>query len=229
MKFVLEKEKLYLKDDKITNSGSLKYYLADVEYSDDWKDLIIEAILIKENEEKGIAISVINKQIYIDRNLAGTYFIGFVGYKMENDIKTYQISTNLISKDFNVGAGEIQLKDDEIPSISQWEIYIAQIQNITQGLEAEVESVEQQLENGDFDGFSPIAKVTQTSDGAKITITDKDGTTSANIYNGITQDISGKFDKSDVTSTYSTTEGKVYDVTYINTTVGNIETLLGGI
>ena len=34
------------------------------------------------------------------------------------------------------------------------------------------------------DGFSPIAKVTQTSDGAVITITDKDGTTTATVTNG---------------------------------------------
>lgn len=34
------------------------------------------------------------------------------------------------------------------------------------------------------DGFSPIAKVTQTSTGATITITDKDGTTSATVSNG---------------------------------------------
>lgn len=34
------------------------------------------------------------------------------------------------------------------------------------------------------DGYSPSATVTQTSTGATITITDKDGTTTANIYNG---------------------------------------------
>ena len=34
------------------------------------------------------------------------------------------------------------------------------------------------------DGFSPIAKVTQTSSGATITITDKDGTTTATVSNG---------------------------------------------
>ena len=34
------------------------------------------------------------------------------------------------------------------------------------------------------DGFSPIAKVTQTEDGAKITITDKDGTTEVVVTNG---------------------------------------------
>ena len=43
------------------------------------------------------------------------------------------------------------------------------------------------------------------------------------------QDISGKLDTSKVKSTYSTTSGDVYDVTYINSTLGDIETLLGGI
>lgn len=53
----------------------------------------------------------------------------------------------------------------------------------------------------------------------------------ANLGTVITQhqDISGKLDVSKVKNTYSTTSGDVYDVTYINTTVGNIETLLGGI
>jgi len=43
------------------------------------------------------------------------------------------------------------------------------------------------------------------------------------------QDISGKLDTSKVKSTYSTTSGDVYDVSYINSTIGDIETLLGGI
>lgn len=42
-------------------------------------------------------------------------------------------------------------------------------------------------------------------------------------------DISGKLDTSKVKSSYSTTSGDVYDVTYINSTIGDIETLLGGI
>ena len=46
---------------------------------------------------------------------------------------------------------------------------------------------------------------------------------------GDTPDISGKLDTSKVKSSYSTTAGDVYDVTYINITVGSIETLLSGI
>jgi len=43
------------------------------------------------------------------------------------------------------------------------------------------------------------------------------------------QDISGKLDTSKVKSSNSTTAGDVYDVTYINSMIGNIEVLLGGI
>lgn len=43
------------------------------------------------------------------------------------------------------------------------------------------------------------------------------------------QDISGKLDISKVKNTNSTTAGDVYDVTYINTMIGDIESLLGGI
>ena len=40
------------------------------------------------------------------------------------------------------------------------------------------------------------------------------------------QDISGKLDKTSVKTTTDTTQGNVYDVTYINTMLGNIESLL---
>ncbi len=43
------------------------------------------------------------------------------------------------------------------------------------------------------------------------------------------QDISGKLDTSAVKTTTNTTQGNVYDVTYINTMLGDIESLLGGI
>lgn len=42
-------------------------------------------------------------------------------------------------------------------------------------------------------------------------------------------DISGKLDTTKVKNTYSTTQGEVYDVTYINDIIGNIESILGGI
>lgn len=43
------------------------------------------------------------------------------------------------------------------------------------------------------------------------------------------QDISGKLDASKVKNSPSTTNGDVYDVRYINSMIGDIESLLGGI
>jgi hypothetical protein len=43
------------------------------------------------------------------------------------------------------------------------------------------------------------------------------------------QDISGKLNTSKVKNTFSTTAEDVYDVRYINTMLGNIETLLQGV
>ena len=45
----------------------------------------------------------------------------------------------------------------------------------------------------------------------------------------VSSDISGKLDTSKVKSSYSTTSGDVYDVSYINTTIGDIESLLSAI
>lgn len=62
-------------------------------------------------------------------------------------------------------------------------------------MNAEIEALKEAIENGGGgsgggggtpgkDGFSPIAKVTQTSSGAVITITDAKGTTTATVKNG---------------------------------------------
>lgn len=101
------------------------------------------------------------------------------------------------------------------------------------------------------DGFSPIANVTKTGKVATITITDKTGTTTASISDGdgggtydyedlenkpsinnvslsgnkTTSDL-GLLDSSKVKTTTDTTAGNVYDVTYINTMLGNIENQL---
>jgi len=158
MKFKLEKDKLEIFDIKEINSGSIAYYEADVEYDESWKDLIIEAILVKGNN-KGTSTAVINSRMYIDRKLRGVYKIGFVGYTIENNQKTYQVSTNLKPIYFNQGAGEIETENTEPPTPTEWEIYNAQIQEFIK--EANRLDIDAEEENG----------------GALITITKKDGTT----------------------------------------------------
>ena len=130
MKFILNKDTLEIEDVDVLNSGSVNYYEADVEYDESWNNLVVEAIIVKRREDEGKSIAVINNKIFIDQKLRGTYSIGFVGYKIEDEKKTYQISTNLKSIYFDKGAGEIETHNGQLPTPTEWEIYIAQIQEM---------------------------------------------------------------------------------------------------
>lgn len=163
MKFILNKDTLELDKIVVGNSGSVNYYEAEVEYDESWNNLNIEAVIVKKDEDVGTSIAVINNKFFIDKNLSGTYYIGFVGYTIENDKKTYQISSNLKGIYFDKGAGEIETENEELPTPSEWEIYIAQIKSIvsdieglTDKLNSKVAEVETKLENGDFNGTDGV-------------------------------------------------------------------------
>lgn len=134
MKFILNKDILTIEDREKPNSGSVNYYEIPVEYDESWDNLTITAVLVEEDAETGKSISVINNNVFIDNNLDGKYQIGFMGYTIENEEKTYQISTNLKPVIFNRGAGQITTQEQTLPTPTEWEIYIAQIQEMLEGI-----------------------------------------------------------------------------------------------
>lgn len=166
MKFVINKDNLIIEEKDKPNSGSVKYYEIDVEYDDSWEGLTIKAVLVKSGLETGKSIALVNNKVYIDNDISGTYEIGFVGYTIEGQQKVYQISTNLKAVKFNKGAGQIETEEQTLPTPTEWEIYIAQMEEITSeingladDLTAQVNEVEIKLENGDFDGadgYTPV-------------------------------------------------------------------------
>lgn len=188
MKFQIKKDYLTLIDkEEPINSGSINYYEIDCVFDESWNNLVKKAIIIKKGSDKGVSIAVIDDKIYIDKNNFGFYKIGFVGYSIENEEKTYQISTNLKEIYFNKGAGEIETTNGEdIPTPTEWEIYLASIQefinnaneilseaeekieDMTEALE-DVDAAIEQTNNLDVD----IDKVDKT---ATVTLTKKDGT-----------------------------------------------------
>lgn len=162
MKFILNKDTISIEKDTVPNSGSINYYEAEVEYDDSWNELSIEAIFLKENEDKGTSVAVINNKMYIDQKLRGSFLIGFKGYTIENNVKTYQISTNLQRVHFNLGAGEIEVSNaEDVPTPSEWEIYIAQLQEFMNNANQIID----EANTLDVD-----------ADGEILTITKKDGT-----------------------------------------------------
>ena len=136
MKFILNEDKLTIKNTKKDrqNSGSIKYYEAEVEYDESWNGLTIEAIIVKEKTKEAIAVSMINNKVYIDTDMQGIYSIGFVGYTLQDNSKIYQISTNLRPIPYDRGAGQYKTSNKYIPSATEWEIYIAQIQEMLEGV-----------------------------------------------------------------------------------------------
>lgn len=166
MKFILNKDKLKIEDALTINSGSFSDYLIDVETDESWDGLSIEAIIAIEKSNEGISRTVINNQVYIDISKKERYTIGFIGYTIENNVKTYQRSTDLKLIPIVKGAGEIQATNtQEIPTESEWEIYLAQVQEFIDNGNAIIT----QANNLDID-------VNKEGRIATVTIIKKDGT-----------------------------------------------------
>lgn len=151
MKFILNKDKLEIENIELVKSGSVSYYEAEVEYDESWDGLVIEAVMVHSQnntlDDIGKSVAVINNKMYIDQNLKGTYCIGFVGYKIEEEKKVYQISTNLEKVWFDLGAGEIETENEELPTLTEWEIYIAQIQEMLNSSKISVSDLEKVLQD----------------------------------------------------------------------------------
>lgn len=138
MNFIINKDKLEITEPRIINSGSIAYYSVDCEFDDSWNGLTKKAVLIKKGDSQGTEVSVIDNQIYIDKEYSGDYFVGFVGYILNNENqKIRQISTNLEGFYVDKGAGEITAIETEIPTATEWEIYIQQLQAIADVVSAD--------------------------------------------------------------------------------------------
>ena len=126
MKAKINKDKLTLTELGFQNSGSVNYYEIECEFDESWNELTKEIVLAQ--SITGIHRAIINNKAYIDKDRSGVYEIGFVGYTIENGVKVYQVSTNLVPVNISKGAGEIDVLDDAVPTPTEWETYIAQIQ-----------------------------------------------------------------------------------------------------
>ena len=142
MNFIINKDKLEITEPRIINSGSIAYYSVDCEFDDSWNGLVKKAVLIKKGESQGTEVAVVDNQIYIDKEYFGDYFVGFVGYVLNNENqKIRQISTNLEGFQVDNGAGEIETIEPPIPTTEEWEIYIQQLQAIADLVSADKDIV----------------------------------------------------------------------------------------
>jgi len=157
MRAVITHDQLEVKDEVLYNSGSIDYYEIDTEFTSDWDNLTKYAII---NGAEAVKIPVVANKVKVDRNTSGTYYIGFVGYTIDDDKKTFQISTNLQPIYFQIGAGELPAADpQDLPDPTTWEAYLNEIEAIVNGAE-NVNITSEKIEDTTY-----------------ITTTDKTGTT----------------------------------------------------
>ena len=130
MKFIINNNTLTIKEYIMVNSGSISNYEIPVEFDESWNGLTIVAKICKARENTGIERAVINNKVFIDIDKKDRYAIGFVGYIIENNKKIYQKSTNLKVIPNTKGAGEIDTTEESVPTPSEWEMYIAQIEEM---------------------------------------------------------------------------------------------------
>lgn len=176
MKIIVEKDKIKIEKTENINSSSLNYYVADIEFDESWERLTKKAILLKNGETKGEEIAIINNQIFMNIDLNGKYYIGLVGFSAENNTKVYQISTNLVPFLISKGTGEILQVDKQLPSMTEWEIYIKQIQEMCDGV-----IIKDIIET--IDGLNHNITIEYTN-GSSFTFTIKDGEKGADGENG---------------------------------------------
>lgn len=164
MNFIINDNVLKVEHDNrnLPRSGTINDYLENVITDESWQGLNIVCKIIKEDGKIGIERAVIDNKVYIDKEVEERYSIGFIGYTIENDVKTYQKSTNLVVIPYVKGAGQIETEGEEIPTPGEWEIYVAQIQEF-------IEEGQQIIDEAN--------RLDVDSDGTILTITKKDGTT----------------------------------------------------
>ena len=148
MKIIISKDIVTEVDKLLINSGSINYYKYEVKFDSSWENLTKKAILINNKNKEAEEIAVLGDTISLNISKNGTYSIGFVGYTIENEKKVYQISTNLKAIPIVIeGAGEIEAKEHEIPTPTEWELYNAQIQEFIKQGQAVVDEAKT---NGDY-------------------------------------------------------------------------------
>ena len=139
-------------------SGSIQYYEAELEFDEQWNGLEKKAIVVSKDEEYAKEIEIADNKLYLNIEENDVYCIGFIGYIVEDEKKIKQISTNLRMLTVSKGAGQVRAEQQEVPTPTEWELYIQQIKEICNDLHAEnikfadEETLQEKYDNGKFDG-----------------------------------------------------------------------------
>lgn len=142
MKLKVEQDKLTLLQEQNVNAGAINYYTIDVEFSVEWDNLSKKMVYIK-NKGDVVEQAIVDGQTVVPFQKHGTYCIGVVGYSEENNVKTKQISTNLLYCTFGTGSGEYTAnKEITQQELSTYEQYLKKITVKSEEIKEDINTIE---------------------------------------------------------------------------------------
>lgn len=204
MKINVTENKVSIKEEQILNENEYNIHKIQFDFSSEYTDDLVKVALfsidnhtykkIISNNECDIPPEVLTKR--------GYSILGVYAYKTEQDTLVLRYSPSPTRISVYDGSYKAEAENSEPITPSEIEQYqqilqnsLQQFQNqyntLVEETEGDIQAIEDELQRkvdeGYFDGedgFSPIAKVIQKSNGATIEIEDKNGKTTADVLNG---------------------------------------------
>ena len=204
MKINVTENKLSIKEEQILNENEYNIHKIQFDFSSEYTDDLVKVALfsidnhtykkIISNNECDIPPEVLTQR--------GYSILGVYAYKTEQDTLVLRYSPSPTKISVYDGSYKADAENSEPITPSEIEQYqqilqnsLQQFQNqynaLVEETEGDIQAIEDELQRkvdeGYFDGedgFSPIAKVIQKSNGATIEIEDKNGKTTADVLNG---------------------------------------------
>lgn len=204
MKINVTENKVSIKEEQILNENEYNIHKIQFDFSSEYTDDLVKVALfsidnhtykkIISNNECDIPPEVLTQR--------GYSILGVYAYKTEQDSLVLRYSPSPTKISVYDGSYKADAENSEPITPSEIEQYqqilqnsLQQFQNqynaLVEETEGDIQAIEDELQRkvdeGYFDGedgFSPIAKVIQKSNGATIEIEDKNGKTTADVLNG---------------------------------------------
>ena len=150
MKLKIENERIRIIQDGNVNEKSINIYEIEFEFSEEWDELTKKLMISKGSQTQ--EIEIIDNRVIIPCLEKGTYYLGVVGYILEEDIFIKRKATNIIRKNISISSAGFEANteyQEEYASVLDEKI--SELQEIVEESDIIFE-VKEMLDNGELKG-----------------------------------------------------------------------------
>ena len=137
MKLKIDNEEIIAIQNENINEKSINIYEIEFEFSEEWDELNKKLIITRSGQTE--EIEIIDNKVIIPSLKSGTYYLGVVGYIIENEVIVKRKTTNIIPKKIEAAAARYEANaETEEEHASVLEQKIAELQDTLQETEEAV-------------------------------------------------------------------------------------------